>query len=143
MLSLGFLVVLYFSIPQNPFLITLSNQNLLFCRVPINSILGFLLRAYTKSRVWWVKVSPASLAPRRSLTSIPKWPCLARFTWSAVAFTRTWFRLGLGFRGLGFRVSSRWMVWGLGPVIDPWQRRDIDFASSMKAPFKSPLEAPL
>ena len=35
---------------------TLTYQNLLFCRVPMNSILGFFHKNLQKSRVWEVKV---------------------------------------------------------------------------------------
>ena len=35
---------------------TLTYQNLQKSRVPINSIFGFIIRTYKKSRVWSVKV---------------------------------------------------------------------------------------
>ena len=37
---------------------TLTYQNLQKSRVPINSILGFIIRTYKTSRVWKVKVNP-------------------------------------------------------------------------------------
>ena len=36
---------------------TLTYHNLLFCRLPLNSVLGFIIqRTYKKSRFRWVKV---------------------------------------------------------------------------------------
>ena len=39
-------------VEKDPRLSTRSYQNLLFCRVPINSIIGFIVRANQKSGLW-------------------------------------------------------------------------------------------